>query len=65
LVLERNKEIGDAMRTDESKIRNCKFEFKCDADWDELTVAAGQDFEKVRHCGRCSKNVYKTEGSLS
>ncbi|MBM3743785.1 MAG: hypothetical protein FJW46_05765 [Actinobacteria bacterium] len=49
------------MSTDQSKIRNCKFEFKCDADWDELTVAAGQDFEKIRHCGRCSKNVYKVE----
>lgn len=39
-------------------IRNCTFKFKCDADWNKMIEAKGEEFELVRRCEKCNKNVY-------
>lgn len=36
-------------------IDNCKFEFLCEKQWDELTETGEQD---VRFCNKCQSNVY-------
>ena len=38
-----------------SDIRNCVFDFKCEANWDEMKPTSEQT---VRHCEKCQKNVY-------
>jgi hypothetical protein len=36
-------------------LRNCKFVFKCTANWDEMTTT---EDNLIRHCESCKKNVY-------
>jgi hypothetical protein len=36
-------------------LRNCEFGFKCNANWDEMTVSEDQC---IRHCELCKKDVY-------
>lgn len=36
-------------------IRNCRFAFKCEAKWDDLSETEDED---VRFCNSCEKEVY-------
>ncbi len=37
------------------QLRNCKFAFQCNADWDEL---AETNEKRVRFCNQCQKQVH-------
>ena len=37
------------------ELRNCVFDFKCKADWNEMKRTSD---EVVRHCVQCQKDVY-------
>lgn len=39
----------------ETRLRNCKFAFKCDKRWDDLTRTS---FPQVRFCNECSRDVF-------
>jgi hypothetical protein len=41
-------------------IRNCQHKFKCKATWQEMTQVKGEDFDLIRRCTRCKKDVYLT-----
>lgn len=41
-------------------IRNCHYKFKCKALWQEMTQVKGEDFDLIRRCATCKKNVYLT-----
>ncbi len=36
-------------------IRNCRFAFRCDKEWQDLTETT---FPKVRFCGDCERDVF-------
>ena len=41
-------------------IRNCHYKFKCKATWQEMTQVKGEDFNLIRRCATCKKDVYLT-----
>ena len=41
-------------------IRNCHYKFKCKATWQEMTQVKGEDFDLIRRCATCKKDVYLT-----
>ena len=43
---------------DNYQFRNCKFAFKCDANWAELDETSS---EKVRFCNTCQKQVHRCD----
>jgi hypothetical protein len=43
---------------DDIKIRNCIFGFKCDQQWDDMSLT---NKDHVRFCGNCEKEVFFVE----
>lgn len=42
-------------KDDGISIRNCRFAFKCDMKWDDLSETEDED---IRFCNSCEKEVY-------